>query len=183
MTDGILEQKWHYFFSVLDTDRNGVLEPSDFLLVADRISDLVSLNQDEQKNRLASKSYRLFVQITTDIGKEETTITRDEWINFFDKIVLARPSRYVSTTARYIFSLFDQDGDCYISREEYLDMIRAYGLNLDEIEDNFALLDLNDDGFISKFEMIQAFEAFFLSKNRSDPGNWIYGDWKEIYIN
>ena len=183
MTDGILEQKWHYFFSVLDTDRNGVLQPSDFLLVADRISNLVLFNRADQKTNLSSRSYRLFIQITTDIGKEETTLTREEWIDFFMNIVLSRPSRYISTTARYIFSLFDQDGDGYISREEYLNMIRAYGLNLDEIEDNFALLDLNDDGYISKFEMIQAFEAFFLSNNRSDPGNWIYGDWKEIYIN
>lgn len=183
MTDGILEQKWHYFFSVLDTDRNGVLQPSDFLLVADRISDLVTFNHADQKTSLSSRSYRLFIQITTDIGKEETTLTREEWIRFFNEIVLSRPSRYIATTARYIFSLFDQDGDGYISREEYLDMIRAYGLNLDEIEDNFALLDLDDDGFISKYEMIQAFEAFFLSNNRTDPGNWIYGDWKEIYIN
>lgn len=183
MTDGILEQKWHYFFSVLDTDRNGVLQPSDFLLVADRISDLITFNHADQKTNLSSRSYRLFIQITTDIGKEETTLTRNEWIQFFNKIVLSRPSRYIATTARYIFSLFDQDGDGYISREEYLDMIRAYGLNLDEIEDNFALLDLDDDGYISKYEMIQAFEAFFLSNNRTDPGNWIYGDWKEIYIN
>ncbi len=183
MTDGILEQKWHYFFSVLDTDRNGVLQPSDFILVADRISNLVVFNDAEQRSNLTSKSYRLFIQITTDIGKEETTLTRDEWIRFFNEIVLSRPSRYISTTARYIFSLFDQDNDGFIDREEYQNMIRAYGLNLDEIEDNFALLDLDDDGFISKYEMIQAFEAFFLSTNRSDPGNWIYGDWKEIYIN
>lgn len=182
MIDGILEQKWHYFFSVLDTDRNGVLQPSDFTLVADRITNLVIFSDLDKKNKVTSKSYRLFVQITTDIGKEETTLTREEWISFFSEIVLARPSRYISTTARYIFSLFDQDDDGYISREEYLNMLRAYGLNTDEIEDNFALLDLDDDGYISKFEMIQAFEAFFLSNNRSDPGNWIYGDWKEIYI-
>lgn len=183
MTEAMLEQKWHYFFSVLDTDRNGVLQPSDFLLVADRMSDLVQFSRAEQKTSLSSKSYRLFVQITTDIGKEETTLTREEWIEFFKGIVLGRPSRYISTTAKYIFSLFDQDEDGYLSRNEYQDMIRAYGLNLDEIEDNFALLDLNDDGFISKYEMIQAFEAFFLSNNREDPGNWIFGDWKEIYIN
>lgn len=182
MMEGILEQKWHYFFSVLDTDRNGVLQPSDFILVADRISDLVLFQDPDKLSNLTSKSYRLFIQITTDIQKEETTITRDEWIKFFSEVVLARPVKYITTTARYIFSLFDQDGDGYISRDEYLNMLQAYGLNLDEIEDNFALLDLDDDGFISKFEMVQAFEAFFLSNNRSDPGNWIYGDWKEIYI-
>jgi len=171
--------KLEFFFSVLDVNGNGILQPDDFTLIGNRISDLIGHEiKSKQRLNLKVKSYRLFIQILTDIGKEQTELLLDEWIDFFDTHALEMPQKYVIRTVNYLFSIFDQDGDGYITKDEYLDMFKAYDLDVEDVEKGFRMLDENGDKQISKEELLTAFNDFFLSTEEDSPGNWIFGDWR-----
>jgi hypothetical protein len=146
MLSEIQKQKLVYFFSVLDINGNGVLQPDDFTNVGDRISDLIGYGKKSKKRlKLKVKSYRLFIQVLTDIGKDQTELRLEEWVKFFEEHALEQPQKYVVRTVNYLFSIFDQDGDGFITQDEYMDMFKAYDLDMEDVEKGFGQLDLNAD--------------------------------------
>lgn len=173
-----------HFFHVLDRDDNGILEEEDFTLVGDGISDQIG-HTGSSKERLSLKirAYSLFLQILNDLEKKEATLTIEEWLLFCENFVLVKSNDYILKTCDYLFSLFDQDGDGYLDRVEYLDMFKAYGLFSANVLKAFDLLDLNADERISKQELIKAFSEFFLSSDSEAAGNWIFGDWRKDHSN
>lgn len=173
------KQKMVHFFNVLDNDGNGVLEKDDFELVGDKLSDLIGYSTTSRERlALRLKAHSLFIQVLSDIGKEEATLTEEEWLHFFEDVVLAKPNDYINQSATYLFSLFDQDGDGHIDESEYLDMFKAYGLYMSVAKKGFDKIDINGDGKISGGELVKAFEDFFLSDDEKAAGNWIFGDWR-----
>lgn len=182
MLSDIQEKKLRHFFYVMDDNDNKVLQPDDFTSVASKISDILGHPRDStQRLQLQVRSYRLFIQLLTDIGKEETTITLNEWLGLFDRILHGKSTfikSYVYRTATYIFSMFDQNNDRYITIDEYKDMFRVYDIDMKYLEMGFKRLDFNNDGQISKTELVSGFSDFFLSSDPDAPGNWIFGEWK-----
>lgn len=175
------QSKLEYFFSILDTDGNQILQPDDFLRVADRIGDKLGYGESSKARlKLRLKSYRLFVQILTDIGKEEESISLREWLAFFEYFNFKQPAyinRYMIRITYYIFSLFDSNFDMHIGRQEYREMFRTYNIDLAEAQMSFDKLDENEDEFISRKELVQGCYDFFLSSDPEARGNWIFGDW------
>ena len=168
-----------HFFHVLDRDGNGILEEQDFTLVGDGISDQIG-HAPVSRERLSLKvnAYSPFPQILSDLKREEAILTIKEWLLFFENFVLIKSNDYILKTSDYLFSLFDQDGDGYLDKSEYLDMFKAYGLYTANALKAFDLPDLNADEKISKQELIKAFSELFLSSDPGASGNWIFGDWR-----
>ncbi|MEM0941473.1 MAG: EF-hand domain-containing protein [Bacteroidota bacterium] len=175
----IQKSKIDHFFDVLDHNGNGILESEDFELVSEAICDIRKLEKNAtERLNLSLKTHSLFVQILKTLNKETMVIRKEEWASFFEKEVLSKPNDYVSLVSTYIFSLFDQDNDGYISKQEYLNMFKAYGMYTATAKKAFDMLDLNGDKKISKGELVKAFEDFFLSSDEKTSGNWLFGDWK-----
>ena len=117
MTD-IQKQKSTHFFNVLDNNSNGSLEKDDFELVAESISDIIGHEENSvSRLELRLRSHGLFVKVLKDLEKVEAKVALDEWVQFFDKIVLAKPNDYINQSATYLFSLFDQDMDGHIDEK------------------------------------------------------------------
>ena len=174
----VQKQKIAHFFHVLDNNSNGILEQDDFDLVGEAMSDIIGLEENSvTRLDLKLRAHRLFVQILKDLDKEQAQLTLEEWVSFFENVVLAKPNDYINQSATYIFSLFDQDMDGHIDEQEYIDMFKAYGLYMSVAKKAFDKLDLNGDGRISGGELVKAFEDFFMSSDKKAPGNWIFGDW------
>ncbi len=180
--NAIQKTKLEYLFAILDANHNRILQLDDFTNVAGRISDQLGFGeQSKARLDLNLKSYRLFVQILADMGKQDISINSDEWLTFFEYFQRTRPKfiqRYIARVANYVFSLFDHNNDQLISREEYINMFKIYGLNEEFVHIGFDKLDQNNDQFISKDELMKGFYEFFLSANEDAPGNWIFGDWR-----
>ncbi len=177
MTD-LQKEKLSHFFNVLDYNGNGILEQDDFERVGNTISTIIGYEENSRERLLLRlKAHGLFIQILRDIDKEEAEISMEEWLRFFDDMVLTKPNDYVNQSSTYLFSLFDQDGDGFIDEGEYLDMFKAYGLYMSVAKRAFDLLDINGDGRLSGGELVKAFEDYFHSDDTEAPGNWIFGDW------
>lgn len=182
MITTIQKQKIAHLFDVLDSSKNQILQPDDFTLVADRISNILKYSKNSTKRlELHSRSFRLFIQLLTDLEKEEASISKDEWNYLFENVLLQDEriiKSYIQRTAAYIFMLFDQNNDRMVSEEEYLDMFMAYEIPEEYVKTAFNKLDENEDGVLSRSEIINGLHAFFLSSDPQAKGNWIFGNWK-----
>lgn len=184
MITPIQKRKLTHLFNILDADKNGILQPDDFTIVADRISNLLGYSKDSNSRlSLEARSFRLFIQLLTDLNKEEASIYYEEWIELFDKILLKNERlmySYIQRTAAYMFMLFDQNGDQVVSEEEYMDMFRAYNISDEYVRIAFKKLDDNGDGVLQKDEIIYGFHDFFMSSDPDAKGNWIFGKWDSV---
>lgn len=177
------KRKIHHLFNVLDMDRNGFLQPDDFVNVGRRIVDLLCLEQDSRAARLIIlKSHRLFVQLLTDLHNPELSLTLWDWVEFFREQVENKEEgildHYIKRTSRHVFDLFDMNRDHLMSRIEYTDMLTIYNLSHEKVIQGFEELDENGDNFISIDEMINGLRNFFRSSDPNAKGNLIFGEWR-----
>ena len=78
------KRKVHHLFDVLDIDRNGQLEPDDFVNVGRKIIIQLELDPQSRSARLILlKAYRLFVQLLADLENPELSLTLWDWVEFF----------------------------------------------------------------------------------------------------
>ena len=179
----IQKRKVHHLFNVLDLDRNGQLQPSDFVNVGKKIVAQLQLGENSRSARLILlKSHRLFVQLLTDLNNPDLSMTLWDWIAFFrDQIESEEDNilkHYIQRTSRHIFDLFDMNKDRLISREEYANMLTIYNIPQDMAYEGFEELDSNKDEFISADEMVEGLKNFFRSSNPDALGNLIFGQWR-----
>ncbi len=184
----IQRKKIGHFFNVLDNNGNGVLQPDDFTGVGRKICVSLGLVPKTKEYELTIlNSYRLFIQIMTDLGKDDDVeITIEEWTRFFEYNLIVDSDTdplpingYIKRTVNYIFNLFDRNKDGFISADEYIQMFETYNIDISNSAESFKKLDLNDDKVISREEMITAFQEYFLSSDPDAPGNWIFGSWED----
>lgn len=183
MLTEVRRKKLSYLFNILDSNKNELLQPDDFSQVAEKMSDSLNFEENSKERlRLKLKSLRLYVQLLTDMEKEDVSITRDEWLGLFGSRNTISPKaakKYIFRTAAYIFTLFDQNEDHIISKKEYYDMFKIYDIDMKYSEMGFEKLDQNHDGQITLSEMVNGFRDFLMSSNPDASGNWIFGDWQE----
>lgn len=182
MIPEVRKQKLVHLFNILDTNRNGVLQPDDFIAVAEKICDKLQYGPvSKERLDLKSRALRLFVQLLTDMEKEDVSISQDEWMRLFGSWEIIHPAsakKYIYRIASYVFNLFDQNGDHVISKREYLAMFEIYNIDMTYSEKGFSGLDANGDGLVSMEEMTHGFKDFLLSPDPEAPGNYIFGNWK-----
>ncbi|MEQ9466158.1 MAG: EF-hand domain-containing protein [Ekhidna sp.] len=177
------KRKIHHLFNVLDIDRNGQLQPNDFVNVGRKIVVQLKLKQSSRSARLILlKSHRLFVQLLADLHNPELSLTLWDWIAFFRDQIESGDDRilrhYIQRTSRHIFDLFDMNKDRLISREEYANMLTIYNISHKVAIQGFEELDTNSDNFISADEMVEGLTNFFRSEDSEAKGNLIFGEWK-----
>ena len=177
------KRKVHHLFEVLDIDRNGQLEPDDFVNVGRKIILQLELDENSRSARLILlKAYRLFVQLLADLENPEMSLTLWDWVEFFRNQIESSNGKilkfYIYRTSRHIFDLFDMNRDKKISRDEYANMLTIYNIPQNTASEGFDELDTNGDGFISVEEMIEGLKNFFTSDQSSARGNMIFGDWR-----
>jgi len=177
------KRKVHHLFNVLDIDRNGQLQPDDFVNVGRKIITKLELDPASRSARLILlKAHRLFVQLLTDIDNPELNLTLWDWVEFFRKQIESSKGRilshYIHRTSRHIFDLFDMNRDKMISMEEYTNMLTIYNIPQNTAKMGFEELDTNNDNFISDEEMIEGLKNFFTSGDSKASGNMIFGQWR-----
>lgn len=177
------KRKVHHLFNVLDIDRNGQLQPDDFVNVGKKIVVQLGLDQNARSARLILlKSHRLFVQLLTDLENPEMSLTLWDWVEFFRNQIESPNGtilqHYIHRTSRHIFDLFDVNRDNMISREEYANMLTIYNIPQNTAVQGFEELDTNADNAISAEEMVDGLKNFFTSSDGNAKGNMIFGEWR-----
>lgn len=182
------KKKLVYLFGLYDHNKNGFLQLEDFTDISDKICDLFGFtDESEKREKLVFKTVSIFHKLLKDIPHPENQVIQiEEWIQFFDKKVVNSGDEddlfeYIELLIGYLFDLFDENRDGYISFDEYKRIFSLYGINMEYIEKSFINLDGNNDQRLSKNELTHAVEVFLTSDDPLMKENWIFGNWDDLH--
>jgi Ca2+-binding EF-hand superfamily protein len=186
MLSDFQKNKLTYFFGLYDFNKNGYLHLADFTDIAEKLCEkLEYLPGSKHHEFLVRKTVALFYRLLTDIPHpDEQKIFLDGWLSFFDKEIIKKGNEehmeeYVELIIGYLFDLFDENHDGYISLYEYKQVFEIYGIDVEYVDKAFDNLDLNKDQRLSRYELIRAVETFLTSDDPLERGNWIFGNWND----
>lgn len=181
MTD-FQQRKLSYLFSLLDINRNGFLQLSDFSDIADRLLEKTGYElQSKQHRFVVEKCVGLFYRLLKDIKSGTREVQLYHWLEFFEKSFANEDAdevldSYVQLFFSFIFQMFDENNDGYISQKEYRDIFEIYNIDHMSIDAAFEAMDSYKDGRLSRYELKHAIETFFTSDDPTDSRNYIFGD-------
>lgn len=184
MLTAFQETKLKYLFHLLDKNKSGVLEPTDFSEIGNEVIENLNLSKQElEKNNILKNADKFFLKLISNISvAEKKIITLDEWLAFFDtEIINAEDSivtdEVVDLLLNFLFGSFDQNRDGYTSVRDYIQMFSVLGISRKDLTSAFIKFDVDGDCKLSRYELSSSVESFLISDDQQDPGNWIFGPW------
>ncbi|WP_257446689.1 EF-hand domain-containing protein [Archangium lipolyticum] len=175
----ILERKLKAFFSLLDSDKNGVLKWNDILRPAERARQELGWTKEDTRFVKLVQELRagwdrvLQVQDLDHNG----SISYDEYVRFVFRMGLewtangALPAWAVELSNNFQRAL-DLNSDGTYTANEYAIYLRAIGSDADA-KSAFAKLDLNKNGKLTYDEVLVLAKQYATSTDPSAPGNYL----------
>jgi Ca2+-binding EF-hand superfamily protein len=186
MLSDFQKTKLTYFFGLYDLNKNGYLHLEDFTGIAEKLCEKMEYKTGSKHHEfLVRKTVALFYRLLSDIPHPDQQIIHlEEWLEFFEKAILKAGmeenlEEYIEIIIGYLFDLFDENNDGYISVEEYKKVFEIYGIDIEYVDKAFDNLDLNKDYRLSRYELFHAVETFLISDDPLEKGNWIFGNWND----
>lgn len=172
----------HYFHTVLDQDRNGILQDNDFMEIGESLCILwrhkPGTPEYQRVMDQCLSSWRMF---ESHFKHEGGVANLENFLKFFDKLLSPGNEQlyndYVYRVVGDVFDDFDLNGDGVISINEYVDLFMCYHIKIKYSAKAFLKLDKNGDDDVSKEELMEALDEFFKSDDPKAPGNWLFGFW------
>ena len=153
-------------FEAWDSDQNGYIEQKD---IENRIQQqasrfgvgLESERYQALRDAFVRKWQRMQETMDTDADQR---ISRDEYLTYIANNVIGHPEVYADIERPIMeafVSLVDTDGDGRLSRAEFVKW-RSLRKSEAEAADEFQRLDRNNDGYVTRDEILKADEELFL---------------------
>ena len=113
----------------------------------------------------------VILMTTPSAYAQKRPVSIDDVLSIVD--ALPKTPEAVTDTADAMFGAVDENRDDYISSEEYRTMITAW-LGHDGVTD-FAALDFDGDGRLSREEFAQLWLEFWAGDNAEAAGTYVFG--------
>lgn len=178
-------KKLSHFFNILDFDKNGSIEADDFEAIGENLAIIRDIDLD-------TPEYEVVMAMTNGIWDklvpyvENGEGTQQQWLQFMTVLLdpknLETYKQYLNNFVTTIFKMFDINDDGYISQTEYIDLFIGMRIEVRFAPKAFRNLDTNQDGRLSKEEMIISVDQFMRSDNPNASGNWLFGGWEESKV-
>ena len=182
MLTALQEKKQKLFFSLLDLDRDGYIHADDFKAIGENLCIMQGIELDTIVFRqIDEASEKLWMDIReyNDRNRQDKC-SIEEWLEFADDQIVNCDDvwydNYINAVVNGLFLLFDSDGDGLISDREFLDIFVSFRVEVRSTSSCFRKLDLNNDGHITREELVTAVKEFLRSDDVNANGNWLFGD-------
>ena len=121
----------HYFKTVLDQDRNGILDENDFIEIGESMCILWAFKpMTDDYNRVMDQCKENWVMFKKHFESESGNADVDHFLKFFDKILSPGNEKmyrdFITDAVGDVFDSFDLNKDGVISINEYVDMFMCY---------------------------------------------------------
>ncbi|MEQ9424287.1 MAG: EF-hand domain-containing protein [Cyclobacteriaceae bacterium] len=185
MLSPVQEKKQRLYFKLLDFDRNGFIEKNDFQSIAENLCIIQGIELDTIAFReIEEAGEKLWMDIREYVDtNRDDKCSFEEWMAFADEQIVnsdeAWYDNYINSVVNGLFDLFDANNDGLISDMEYLDLFISFRIEVRFAARCFRKLDLNNDGYISRDELVTAVREFLRSDDPEAPGNWLFGNWED----
>lgn len=166
MASEFQRSKVRLVFGAMDVTGDGYLTEEDFRLLATRWAGL----RGSDKKLLSQVMLGWWTTLRQAAGGADR-VTLDDVLSVVD--VLPDNIEPVLGTADAMFGAVDSDGDDYVSEAEYRVMIEAW-LGREGATD-FAALDLDGDGRLSRTEFATLWAEFWAGDDAQAPGSYVFG--------
>lgn len=185
MLSPLQELKQTHYFRLVDSDSNGYIEKADWTTIGENLSAIRGLKKDSGEYKGIQhamahiwENIREFADANNDYR-----VSLDEWLAFQDEKVIHADDewydQYVNTFFELLFDLIDENSDGKIDQKEYVGLLVCFRVEPRNAFAAFNKIDNNQDGIISKDELIAAIRDFNRSNEADTPGNWLFGPyWK-----
>lgn len=166
-------------FDHFDLDRDEQIERGDFAELGARF--LLGFGHQSTSGRgrdLIEHFDRIWWALATQLDTGDGgTMSREEFRQGMDAVFINgnKFPMVLRPAARAVIRLADTDGDGLVSLAEFTTLQEAYGTKPAAILQAFQMIDTNGDGQLSTAELEQAMHDFYVGRQPSAPGNWLFG--------
>ncbi len=167
------------YFEVYDVDDDGRVDRSDFERVLENVRILHGVGETSTAYQELRRAYvgrweglRAGADVDADGG-----VDLDEWLLYWQR-TLEDDVRYeaeVEAITDRLFTVFDTDEDGFIGPDEFCNFYGVFGLPAALARTVFIELDANQDGVISRQEMLETGREFYRGDDPEAPGNLLFG--------
>ena len=182
MLGDLQRRKAAHYFSLIDEDENGLIEPADFQRRADRLSESLHVTSEEEREELRRRVMQWWEHLSSLADEnDDGQITREEWRMYWERFKIAvslgnsrRSIENLERAARETFRAIDRNGDGKITEAEFSNWLAAW--DVEQPESSFRTLDRDDTGYLTEDDLAEATKEFYLSNDPAAPGNVLYGE-------
>ncbi len=173
------KRKLDKLFSVLDLNRDGLVEQADFVRRVEALARLRGWAKNSpaylQNLRFALEEWQNLRE-SADVERD-AQVSREEFLRYGETFLDDRQAvrAFARGDAQLLFDAMDTDEDGAVTVDEYRTYLEVCGLDSAAADIFFARADLNEDGRITRAEMAHAVEEFLVSENPAAGGNYLFG--------
>jgi juvenile hormone diol kinase len=179
MLSDLQRKKLTRYFRVYDVDDNGRIGPHDFERVVENVRILHGLSDDSPAHRQLHEGFMRRWRALRDSADDDADggVDLEEWLEYWEGVLEEddRYSREVASVTARLFEIFDTDEDGVLGPREFCDFYGIFGLSASLARDVFQELDADDDGFMSREELLEVARQFYRSDDPEARGNLLYG--------
>jgi Ca2+-binding EF-hand superfamily protein len=178
MTPTFREIKYRYLFKILDFDHDGIIEEYDLVSIGENISIFRCLEDESEIELFIRNTVKeIWKFINTFLSEHQlTSCNIESWLKLIKALASDKSEKFINRIVENIFHIYDKNHDEFLSKHEYLTLFVSLRVGVKPADFCFRTLDLNNDMRISRAELGQAIEDFFLSDETKSPGNMIFGN-------
>jgi Ca2+-binding EF-hand superfamily protein len=186
MIGSLQHKKITRLFHSFDVDKNGFIEASDFSQIANELAAKRGIDADtkERVNFVGMlmmwwEQIRLSADTNND-GRVSFEEFSQFWSGFLANVGVESFSgsseglNMLKSSASLTFDILDGDRDGYVTFPEYSDWLTCWKNNVDPRE-AFLRLDIDNDGKLTRQDIVGLVKDFFLSNDPEASGNSLYG--------
>lgn len=171
-------RKLKRFFKIFDQDKDGVIDRSDYILLAENISKSKGFPLDSP---LSSRVRECLLQVWSNLQAiadkdQDGTVTLEEFLEYRDALHQddAKYDDLVSAGLT-LFDVMDDNHDGKLELHEFQEFYSFFQLEKSLAEDMFKKLDIENTGYLTR-QQIQVYSDQFNKGTDPDAiGNWLFG--------
>ncbi len=182
MLTQLQKRKLTKLFSMYDTANNGSLKLSDFEQVAHRLAQLKGWKENTPEYQTLQEHYAYrWIHLRGDIKNAthhhpDYQIDLNEWFEYHQQLLEDEQFRKdIESLGAVIFEVVDLDENGQLDKQEWKTLFQVYNLPVVYCDNTFAHLDSDEDGFLSRPEILSFLQEFYFSNEPSAKGNYMFG--------
>lgn len=170
-------------FNLYDADSNGLLDEQDYARVAQNAARAIGYEPGTAEYDTLHTAYmgiwQGVCQLTDTTAEGQLTLTK--FLNGYANLISQKElfAAVILDMAKTTIEFQDRNKDGKVEEDEHTAYAMAHNISRAAALESFRRLDRDGDGYLTRAELAQNIEEFFVSDDPQAPGNWLLGSYSD----